>query len=79
MITLENLALANGRILIEKTEYRQIYKVLKVAQNVNYEGLKEKINAGDFVCASEFIYLQLKIDDKVYYVIKPSEIYGVFK
>lgn len=80
-ITLDSLTLANGRILIEKID-GGIYKVCKVAKNCgkacNYEGLGRNIQEGDIILLYYYIYSTVSIEGKIYYIIKPSEIYGIF-
>ena len=52
--TLDKLNMANGRVLMEKTEHTHIYKVLKISKNVNYESLGKKIEVGDLVISAEY-------------------------
>lgn len=80
-ITIENLVLANGRLLIKKVD-KAIYEVIKVAKNCgkscNYEGLGRNIKEGDTVLISDYVYLSVTLDGVIYYIVKPSEIYGIF-
>jgi co-chaperonin GroES (HSP10) len=76
---IEKLILANGRILIERTEHRNIYKILKVAKNVNYEGLGKKIQSDDLVICSEYMYNSFKLDSKEYFIITAKSISGYFE
>ena len=78
-LKVENLILANGRVLLEKTEYRRVYKVAKVAKNANYCGLQKQIVIGDLVLCNEYLYNDFKIGDNVYYIIKPTSIAGFFE
>ena len=78
-IKLENLTLAKGRVLIEKTKNPRIYKVLKIAQNVNYDSLGKIIEIGDLIVSDEYLFNQMfKIGNDEYYIIKPSSIVGFF-
>ena len=77
--TIEKLTLANGKVLLERTENRNIYRVLKVAKNVNYVGLRKTIEVGDLVISSEYLYSNtFKLNDKEYFMIKPTAIGGYF-
>jgi len=77
--TLEKLTLANGKVLVEKTEHRNIYNVLKIAKNVNYVGLGKQIEVGDIVVCAEYMYSNsFKLDNKEYFIIKPTAIAGYF-
>lgn len=78
-MTIKNLILANGKVLVERTEHRQIYKVLKVAKNVNYESLGKPIAIGDLVVCDEYMYSNaLKLNNKEYFIIRPKMIAGYF-
>ncbi len=80
VVKIENIVLANGRVLIEKTEFNRVYKVLKVAKNCNYESLGKKIEIGDFVISDEYLYNNVfKLGGKDYYIIKPSSIVAFFQ
>ncbi|OBQ56081.1 hypothetical protein JJL45_05290 [Tamlana sp. s12] len=77
--TLDKLNMANGRVLMEKTEHTHIYKVLKVSKNVNYESLGKKIEVGDLVICAEYMYNNsFKLDGKNYFIVKPTAICGYF-
>jgi co-chaperonin GroES (HSP10) len=80
-IAIENLKMANGRILIQETENRNIYKVVKVAKNVNYESLGKKIEIGDYVVCQQMYYdcHKIVVNGKEYYITKPSTILGYFQ
>ena len=76
---IEQIVIANGRVLIERTTNPNIYKVLKLAKNVNYEGLGKTIEEGDLVLSSEWLYNNnFKIGKKEYFIIKPTAIVGYF-
>ena len=76
---IDKLILANGRILLERTKNRNIYKVLKVAKNANYEALCKSIEIGDLVITSEYLYSNIfKLDGKEYFMVKPNSIGGYF-
>ncbi len=76
---IDNLTITNGRVLIEKTENRTIYKVLKMAKNVNYLGSPKTINKGDLIICEEYMYnSSFKIGEKTYYIIRPKQILGTF-
>lgn len=77
--SIEKLVLANGKVLIERTEHRQIYRVVKIAKNVNYEALGKAIELGDLVVCDEYMYSNsIKLNDKEYFIIRPKAIAGYF-
>ena len=53
--------------------------VLDVADNVNYDGARTKINKGDFIVCAEYMYSNsFTVNGKDYYSIKPRLILGYF-
>lgn len=76
---IEKLTLANGRVLIKKTENGNIYEVVMVAKNANYIGIGKDIEVGDLVVCSEYMYSNsFKLDNETYYTITPKQISGFF-
>ena len=79
MIKIENIVLANGRVLLEKTEIVRVYKVIKVAKNCNYESLGKKIEENDLVISDEYLYNNMfRLEGKEYYIVRPSAICAYF-
>ena len=77
--TVEKLILASGKVLIERTEHKKIYRVVKIAKNVNYESLGKAIEFGDLVICDEYMYSnRIKLNDKEYFIIRPKAIAGYF-
>lgn len=77
-IGIKNFKIANGRVLLEKTENRNIYKVLDVAQNANYEGIGKRIELDDLVVCQEYLPFGFNIDYKEYYIVNSKLILGFF-
>lgn len=79
-LKVKNLVLTTGTILLEGTSHTQVYKVLKCAQNVNYNSIAKKIEVGDLVVCSEWMHNNsFKLDGKTYYIITPKRIKGYFQ
>lgn len=76
---LKNIVLANGRVLLKKTEYRNIYEVINVAKNNNYQGLGKNIEIGDSVIADEYLYHSIKIKSGEYFIVTSKQIVGYIK
>jgi hypothetical protein len=79
-VKIENFKAVTGNLLIEKTENSNVYKVLDVADNVNYDGSRQKIEVDDLIVCAEYMYSNsFKIGDKSYFSIKPRLILGHFQ
>ncbi|WP_339896268.1 hypothetical protein [uncultured Algibacter sp.] len=79
-VDIRNFVPVTGNVLIEKTENVNVFKVLDVAKNVNYDGARTEIQKDDLVICSEYLYSNsFKINGKKYFSIKPKQIIGHFE
>lgn len=78
-VNLDVLGIASGKVLIKKITSNNIFEVIKIAPNANYEGLKTKIEIGDIVITTDYIYCNLKLKGDFYSLIKPSAISAYIK
>jgi hypothetical protein len=78
-ITLENLVIVNGRILIEHVK-GNIYQVIKVAKNMNFQGERKTIELLDFIILNYEPYSRpMVIDERNFYIITANSIIGYIK
>lgn len=72
---------ANGKLIVEQLEDENvmIFRVIKVAKNMNYEGVPRKIEPGDIVVLRDRLYLPIKLNGKRYYIVHANIIDGYIK
>ena len=76
-MTSDKLVMTNGRILLKReNESSPICRVVKVAKNVNYEGLGKEIKPNDLVVINEYYYHSVHLEDGKFHVVKPNAIVG---
>ena len=75
---LSDWTIANGKIVVKKLS-DNVYEVMRIAKNVNYEGVPDKIEVGDFVYIEAGLWRYLKALDGDFLLVYPKQISAIKK